>query len=48
MKREEIASVIVLAILLLVAGFTWLFGPFGLIGCGAVLLIASFFLTIEE
>lgn len=46
MTTREAFYVLVVAILILTAGFVWLFGPFGLLGGGASIgLLALFFDT---
>lgn len=40
MKRAEALIAALLALTMVVAGATWQFGPYGLMGGGAVLLVA--------
>lgn len=47
MKKSELLLFLFFALLLLTAGFTWLFGPYGLIGVGSVVLISAFFINYE-
>lgn len=47
-KREALAA-LALAFLLVAAGLTWLFGPYGLIGAGLALAAAvTFGINVEE
>lgn len=48
MTRGEALIAVAMAILLVTAGLTWLFGPYGLIGCGAVLLVAVLVIADEK
>ena len=48
MKHEEVSSIVVIGLLLLIAGLTWLFCPWALVGSGAVLLLVSFFINVRE
>lgn len=45
MRRAEAAAVLAVAVLSLVAGVTWLFGPFGLVGAGVVLAVVVLFVV---
>lgn len=36
------------AVLLVVAGVTWLFGPLGLVGAGAVIFTSTLILNTED
>jgi predicted PurR-regulated permease PerM len=48
MRRYEAIAALALAVLLLVAGFAWLFGPLGLIASGAALLSVTLFVLDVE
>jgi hypothetical protein len=44
-----VASALVGAgVLLVVAGLVWLFGPYGLLGCGVVLVTLGLLLPVRE
>ena len=47
MRRIELLGMLSVSVALVTTGLTWLFGPYGLIGCGVVLFIASFFIAEE-
>lgn len=43
MRRVEAVALLAASLLMIVAGVVWLFGPAGLIGSGAVLLLLTLF-----
>jgi predicted PurR-regulated permease PerM len=42
-RRHEAVALLAFAVLLVVAGSVWLFGPFGLLGSGVVLIVVTLF-----
>ncbi|MFE6223018.1 hypothetical protein [Streptomyces sp. NPDC057854] len=48
MTTREALCAILMSILLLTAGFSWLFGPYGLIGGGAAVLVTTLFTDKRE
>lgn len=48
MTTREALCAMFMAILLLTAGFVWLFGPYGLIGGGAAVLLVTLFSDKRE
>jgi hypothetical protein len=48
MTKEEVQAIVVLGFLLTTIGLTWALGPWALVGCGAVLLVASIFMNVRE
>ena len=49
MTKREALLALALAFLLVAAGLTWLFGPYGLIGAGLALATAvTFGINVEE
>ena len=48
MRRREALAVVVFALAALVAGATWLAGPYGLLGAGVVLLVSVLFVFDVE
>jgi len=48
MKRVEALALAVVGFLMLAAGLTWLYGPYGLGGSGAGLVLALTFVSIRE
>jgi hypothetical protein len=47
-QRYEISVLLFLGVLALTAGLTWLFGPYGLAGAGAVLMLAALLVPTEK
>lgn len=43
MRRHEAVALVALAVLLTIAGVTWLFGPWGLTGSGVALAAIALF-----
>lgn len=48
MTRLEAVAAASMAYLTATAGFTWLFGPYALIGAGVVVLVLLFFVDVKE
>lgn len=48
MKRLEAVVAVAAAFLMVSAGLVWKFGPYGLIGPGAALLLALIFVDVKE
>jgi len=48
MRRPEALAAVVFALAALMAGATWLAGPYGLLGVGAVLLVSVLFVFDVE
>ena len=48
MRRAEALAAVVFALAALVAGATWLAGPYGLLGAGAVVLLSVLFVFDVE
>jgi predicted PurR-regulated permease PerM len=47
--RSEARALLALAVVLLVAGLVWLFGPYGLLGAGLLLAVLVLFVfNVEE
>lgn len=47
MRRAEAVAALALAVLLVVAGVAWLFGPLGLVGAGCVLFVTTLVMKVE-
>lgn len=47
MKKQELILFLV-ALALIAAGLTWLFGPYGLLSVGVALLAVVFFIDFKE
>lgn len=43
MRRAEAVVLLAAALLMVVAGIVWLFGPYGLVGSGAALMLVTLF-----
>lgn len=48
MTTREALCAMLLAVLMLTAGFVWMFGPYGLMGGGAAVLILTLFTDKRE
>jgi len=48
MTTREALCAMLMAILMLTAGFVWLFGPYGLIGGGVAVLVLTLFTDKRE
>lgn len=48
MRRREAVALVAVALVLLIAGAAWLFGPYGLIGTAVALLVVALFVVDVE
>ncbi|MEV0151543.1 MULTISPECIES: hypothetical protein [unclassified Nonomuraea] len=48
MRRQEAVVALALALVMVSAGVTWLFGALGLVAAGAVLLAAVLIMPVKE
>lgn len=47
MRRVEVLALLLVSVAMIATGLVTLFGPWALIGCGAALFAASFFINAE-
>lgn len=48
MHENDLRQIAAAGVLLIIIGLTWLFGPWVLVGAGAVLLVSTAVINIKE